>query len=277
MAHTFTPPSIVVGMDGSRAAVAAALWAVDEAIGRGLALQLVAAAEPGTDAAAAEAAVREGVAAVESAGRPELLEINATVIADTPLGALLGASRTAAMVCVGAVGLRHFEPGRIGSTAGALVAAAHCPVAVIRDGRRHTSAPSGLVVAELDQTPDSAGVLQFALEEARLRRAPLRVLGTWQSEDHDPRTVAESNRVVRAQLDRRLETWKHRYPDLDVEPVAVRGSGLGYLTDHAASIQLVVIGARNTAGVAELLGAAGAAALRDTACSVLVVDSQRLL
>ena len=108
MAHTFTPQSIVVGMDGSRAAVAAALWAVDEAIGRGLALQLVAAAEPGTDAAAAEAAVRDGVAAVDSAGRRELLEINATVIADTPLGALLGASRTAAMVCVGAVGLRHF-------------------------------------------------------------------------------------------------------------------------------------------------------------------------
>ena len=133
------------------------------------------------------------------------------------------------------------------------------------------------MVAELDQTPDSAGVLQFAVEEARLRRAPLRVLGTWQSEDHDPRTVAESNRVVRAQLDRRLETWKHRYPDLDVEPVAVRGSGLGYLADHAASIQLVVIGARNTAGVAELLGAPGAAALRDTACSVLVVDPQRLL
>ena len=237
----------------------------------------MAAAEPGTDAAAAEAAVRDGVAAVDSAGRRELLEINATVIADTPLGALLGASRTAAMVCVGAVGLRHFEPGRIGSTAGALIAAAHCPVAVIRDGRRHTSAPSGWVVAELDQTPDSAGVLQFAVEEARLRRAPLRVLGTWQSEDHDPRTVAESNRVVRAQLDRRLETWKHRYPDLDVEPVAVRGSGLGYLADHAASIQLVVIGARNTAGVAELLGAAGAAALRDTACSVLVVDPQRLL
>lgn len=277
MAQTFTPPSIVVGVDGSRAAVRAALWALDEAVGRGLVLRLVAAAEPGTDAAASEAAVRAVAAAVESSGRTELPRVTTEVITGAPLAVLLEAARTAAMICVGAVGLRHFERGRVGSTAGALVGAAHCPVAVVRGGQRPPSAQSGWVVAELDQTPESAAVLQFAVEEARLRRCPLRVLGTWQSGDHDAHTAAETDRVVRANLDRRLETWKHRYPDLDVEPVAVRGGGLGYLTDNAASIQLVVIGASNTAGLGELFGPAGLAALHDTDFSILVVDPQRLL
>lgn len=276
MAQSFTPPSIVVGVDGSRAAVRAALWAVDEAVGRGLALRLVAAAEPGTDAAAAESAVRAAAAAIESSGCSELPAVTTDVIAGPPLAALLAAARTATMICVGAVGLRHFERGRVGSTAGALIGAAHCPVAVVRGGQRPASVPSGWVVAELDQTPESAAVLQFAVEEARLRRCPLRVLGTWQSGDHDAHTP-ESDRVVRANLDRRLETWKHRYPDLDVEPVAVPGGGLDYLSDNAASIQLVVIGAGNTAGLGELFGPAGLAALHDTDCTILVVDRQRLL
>ena len=93
-------------------------------------------------------------------------------------------------------------------------------MAVIRGENR-----PGWIVVELDETPDSAAVLQAGVEEARMRDAPLRVLGTWRSDDpaHD---TDERNRLVRSQLDRRLETWRHRYPDLDVEPVAVHGSGL---------------------------------------------------
>ena len=181
------------------------------------------------------------------------------------------------MLCVGAIGRKHFDHARLGSTAAALAASAHCPVAVVRGGEWPAATPPGWVVVELDQSPDSAAVLQYAVEEARMRHAPLRALGTWQSEDHDPTRHAESERMVHAQLDRRIEQWRHRYPDLDVLPVAVRGSGLSYLADHAAAIQLVVVGARNTAAVTELLEPPGLAALHDTDCSILVVDPQRLL
>jgi hypothetical protein len=173
------------------------------------------------------------------------------------------------MLCVGTVGLKHFDPHRVGSTVSALVASARCPVAVIR-GESHP----GWVVTELDDTGDSAAVLQAGVEEARLRNAPLRVLGTWQAGDpgHD---AEERGRLVRSHLDRRVDTWRHRYPDLDVEPVAVHGSGLDWLSGHAGAIQLVVIGARNIVAVTELLGPAGLAALPDTA--VMVMDPQRLL
>jgi len=184
------------------------------------------------------------------------------------------------MVCVGAVGVRYSEHHRVGSTASALVASARCPVAVIR--RRQLPPPEepGWVVVELDETPDSAAVLQFGVAEARLRSAPLRVLGAWRSrytDVHDSHAVSDGNRMVRAQLDRRLSEWKRRYPDLDVRPVAVHGSVLNFLARNAADIQLVVVGARNTSAVAELLGPSGLAALRNTECSVLVVDPQRLL
>lgn len=267
----FTPPAIVVGVDGSRAAERAALWGLDEAVGRDLPLHLLAAAGDSASPEQAEAAVQSAAAVIAAQGRP--VTVSTGVVDGEPAAALQAASRTAAMICVGAVGLKHFEH-RVGSTVTALVAVAHCPIAVVRGAGAATSGPAA-VVAELDETPDSAAVLQFAVEEARLRRAPLRVLGTWQSRDTGGPGVDENSRLVRSQLDRRLETWRHRYPDLDVAPVAVHGSGLAYLSEHAAGIGLVVIGARNVIAVNELLGPAGLAALPDT--SVVILDRQRLL
>lgn len=272
-----TGPAIVVGVDGSTAASRAAVWAIDEAISRDIPLRLVAIPErdddSGSDPSEARSALRAAAAAVRADGRP--VRVQTDVVTGAPTLVLLEASRTAAMICVGALGLRHFAH-RVGSTSLALVSSAHCPVAVVRGADR----PAGWVVVELDDSPEAATVLQCGVAEARLRSAPLRVLGAWQSrsgDPHDPAAVAESNRMVRAQLDRRLSQWRHRYPDLDVAPVAVHGSALGYVAEHVADIQLVVVGARNSAGVDELFGPTGLAALHDTDCSVLVVDPQRLL
>ncbi|HPY24352.1 MAG TPA: universal stress protein [Mycobacterium sp.] len=277
----FIPPTVVVGVDGSRAGVRAAVWAIDEATSRDIPLHLLAVTDDtaGTppDSATSEAhtALHAAAAAVQAAGKP--VRVVREVLTGSPTLCLLKSSRTAAMVCVGALGLRHFGSHRIGSTAAALVASAQCPVAVVRGGE---PTDPGWVVVEVDDTPQSAAVLQFAVTEARLRGAPLRALGGWQSrytDVHDTHAVSEGNRLVRAQLDRRLSEWRRRYPDLDVKPVAVHGSMLHYLSRNAESIQLVVVGARSAEAVGELLGPAGQAALQDTDCSVLVVDRQRLL
>lgn len=267
-ANSFEPPSIVVGIDGSRAGERAALWAVDEAVGRELPLRLVAVVEDPASRRRAEAAVASAASAVASDGRP--VGVGVEVVAGESVAALLDASRSAAMICLGAVGLSRAEH-RVGSTVSALVASARCPVAVVRG----SAPPDGWVVAELDDTPDSAAVLQFGVDEARLRRVPLRVLGTWQSDDRDGPGVDEGNRLVRARLDRNIETWRHRYPDLDVEPIAVHGGPMDYLGANAEAIGLVVIGARDVVAVNELLGPAGLAALPRT--TVLILDRQRLL
>jgi len=278
MSEKFSPPSIVVGIDGSRGAVQAALWAIDEAVSREVPLRLLSVADTPDGQAAAEVAVRAAAAAVEETGREIRLETQVIVGAPTP--ALIDASGTAAMVCIGAEGLKHFDRNRVGSTAATLVNSALCPVAVVRGAHLPGTEGAGWVVVELDDTPDSAAVLQFGVTEARLRNAALRVLGSWQSrytDIHDSHAVADGNRLVRAQLDRRLSHWKHLYPDLDVRPVAIHGSALTYLSKHAAEIGLVVVGAPNATGVGELLGPMGLTALHDTDCTILVVDRQRLL
>lgn len=278
MSEHFMPPSIVVGIDGSRTAVRAALWAIDEAVSRNIPLHLVAVANSPAERAEAELAVRAAAATVKATGRP--VDLDTHVLDGEPTPILLKHSGTAAMVCVGAVGRRHFDRNRLGSTTGALVAAAHCPIAVVRGGDESAGEPGGWVVVELDETPDSAAVLQFGVAEARLRNAPLRVLGAWQSrytDVHDAHAVADGNRLVRSQLDRRLSQWRHLYPDLDAKPVAIHGSALNYLSKHAGEIQLVVVGAPNSTGLGELLGPMGLTTLNDTDCTILVVDRQRLL
>ncbi|TGD87944.1 universal stress protein [Mycolicibacterium sp. CH28] len=289
MPEPFTPPSIIVGVDGSRGAVRAALWAIDEAVSRDIPVRLVSAIEPtGSDPvdpqdearqlASAELAVRYAANAIEATERPVKVEIE--VLHGNPIATLVAASGSAAMICVGAVGLKHFDHNRVGSTATALVSSAHCPVAIVRGSDRAAGHEPGWIVVELDESPDSAAVLQVGVAEARLRGAPLRVLSSWQSrytDVHDSHAVADGNRMVRAQLDRRLAHWKHRYPDLDARPVAVHGSVLNYLAKHGEDIQLVVAGARNAESLEELLGPTGSAALHNTDCSVLVVDRQRLL
>ncbi len=289
MAESFTPPSIVVGVDGSRGAVRAAVWAIDEALSRDIPLRLVYSIEPHDSEpadpqdperrlASAELAIRYAANAIEATDRP--VKVESEIVEGKPTATLVEASRSAAMICVGAVGLKHFDHNRIGSTAISLVSSAHCPVAIVRGSDRAAPQEPGWIVVELDESPDSAAVLQCGVEEARLRGAPLRVLGSWQSrytDVHDTHAVADGNRMVRAQLDRRISRWKHNYPDLDVRPVAIHGSVLNYLAKHSHSIQLVVVGARNAPGVEELLGPTGSAFLHNTDCSVLVADRQRLL
>lgn len=288
MAEQHAPRSVVVGVDGSKPAVHAALWAIDEALSRDIPLRLLYAVDPGAGEqhaeqqahklALAETATREAVTAIESTGRPVKIEVQ--IEQDRPLAALVRASRPAAMLCVGAVGFHHFQPGRVGSTAAALATSAHCPVAVIHThtGSRRRDEP-GWVVVEADSSPQTGVLLELAVDEARLRNAPLRIVTCWQSrvsDIHGARGSADTNRRLQAELDRRMSRWTRRHPDLDVQSVALRGNVVDYLAENVESVQLVVVAARDHRTLHELLGPSGAAALRKTNCSVLVADHQHL-
>lgn len=263
-----TPRPVVVGIDGSKAATRAALWAVDEAVVRGAPLRLLY-ARADTQELAAQTGLRRAVKEIEATHRPVTIE---TEVAEGPaIGSLVRASASAAMVCVGAVGLRHFTPGRVGSVAAALAISARCPVAIVRGRDGHPAAES--IVVELDGSPDNGVLLGAAVEEAGLRNAAVRAVICRGSA---PDGQAEDDRRALADLDRRLARWKRRYPDLRVEAVRAHGGLLEYLTYHRRSVGLVVVGARNGQHVRELVGPAGSAVLQDTDCSVLIVDQQHL-
>jgi nucleotide-binding universal stress UspA family protein len=210
-------PSVVVGVDGSKAASNAAQWAVDEAVHRDIPLRLVyvidpldipGALTPEGRLAAARAALHNAQVAAESSGKP--VKIESEIVWGKPLTKLMEESRSAALVSIGSIGLNHARHGR-GAVAAALAEAALCPVAVIRRPVVAASSHAGSIVADVD----NAVVLRHALDEARLRAAPLRAMSVSPFGDGSP--------SAQAQLDRRIERWTRLYPDVQVEPAIVAG------------------------------------------------------
>jgi nucleotide-binding universal stress UspA family protein len=239
-------PAVVVGIDGSLAATQAALWAVDEAVSRDIPLRLVYvidAADPsGTGRkrvhlACARAALYGTQRTVEATGKP--VKIETEILWGRPLVKLREQSRSAAMICVGSIGIAHACYGD-SSVARALPSLARCPVAVVRRPvGRLAGRDAGSIVVEADND----AVLQRAFEEAKLRRAPLRAIALWRAET--PNDMVDGNRLAQAQLDRRMTRWRRMYPDVVVESVAVRANVCLYLAALGESVQLFVTGAIN--------------------------------
>jgi nucleotide-binding universal stress UspA family protein len=273
-------PAIVVGIDGSRSAIDAALWAVAEAVSRDIPLRLVYAIAPryprgdaddaARDLATAEIAVRMAMMAVESTGG--LVKIEVEIAQGHAVRVLRDLSYSTQMLCLGSQRLRQESRRRVGSTATALADTSHCPVAIVRARCPALRGPRW-IVAEVDESPDSHDVLDRAVAEALLRKASLRVLTVWQSRFSDmsgSQGVAENNRIVRAWQKPLLDGCRSRHPELDVRAVAVPCSTLNYLASNAASTELVVIGRRRYGGLTKLQDLACQSALHDLPCSVLI-------
>ena len=219
MTESARPRSVVVGIDGSKAAIHAALWAVEEAVSRDVPLRLHCAVEQGDTAGTAEAAVRQARVAIEAAGKP--VKIDADVVPGPAVGSLIRASASAAMVCVGAVGLRHFQPGRLGSTAAALAMSARCPVAIIRGREDRRRPPAEGIVVGVDGSPDNGVLLGAAVDEALLRNAGIQVVLRRRTVPADTGPADnEGERRALADLDRRLGP-------LQAAPPAVAGGSGG--------------------------------------------------
>ncbi|BBX65811.1 universal stress protein [Mycobacterium saskatchewanense] len=271
------PQPVVVGIDGSKAAIRAAIWAVEEAVSRDVPLRLLCAIEQGEAHATADVAVRQARSAVEATGKPVKLETQ--IVDGAAVGSLIRASASAVMVCVGAVGLRHFRPGRVGSTAAALAVSARCPVAIIRgrdDGVRHLRHAVERIAVELDGSPDNGVLLGAAVDEARARDATLQAIVCRRTVADNGVGDTESDRRALADLGRRLATWKRRHPALQVETVAIHGGLLEYVAGHRRSVTLIVVGSQNRQRLEELVGPAGSAILQDADCSLLIVNRQHL-
>ena len=178
---------IVIGIDGSDAAINAAKWAVTEATSRDIALHLIHAipepqadAPPGDDSLDlefAETALRAASAALHAIGQP--VKIEADVMHGSPENVLINESRNSAMVCVGSVGTGWIARKLLGSTAEAVARKAHCPVAIIRPNHDAATSDPAWIAVVVDDSPGNDAVLEHGFREARLRAAPILALGVW--------------------------------------------------------------------------------------------------
>lgn len=238
-------PAVVVGIDGSQAAIQAALWAVGEAANRDIPLCLVYVIDAGDLAkaradrghlASARTVLYDAQRMVEATGEP--VKIETEVLWGKPLIRLKEKSRSAAMICIGSIGMTHACRGN-GSVARALSGLARCQVVVVnRPVARSVRPDAGSIVVEVGNDV----VLQRAFEEARLRGVLLRAVAFWQSEPPDD--IADGNRLAQAQLDRRITRWRRIYADVAVESVAVHGDVRRYLATIGEPAQLFVTGVR---------------------------------
>jgi nucleotide-binding universal stress UspA family protein len=280
MFETFPPKSVVVGIDGSQAAVRAALWAVDEVAGTDIPLRLLYirelsptfnSREARAAMATAEEAVSDAYHAITAVGKPVKVEME--IVEGLSVPALIQASESTPLICVGDVGSGQSSPAGFGSTATALVHAAHCSVAVIRGDHSQEQTKDRCVVAHVAGCADDHTVLKFAFEEAYRRSARLVVMTAWRSRFDDlrnDRLINDHERRMRAILDRCVALWTPHYPEVHVRTIAAYGPLLNYLAEHASSIQLVIVGATQTHEVQQLVSPAADPALRHSDFALLV-------
>jgi nucleotide-binding universal stress UspA family protein len=271
MNHPQAPKRVVVGIDGSDAAINAAKWAVTEAISRDIPLRLIhAIPERQPDAPAGDesleieygqTALRAASAALHSMG--EQVKVEADLVHGSPDSALIDESRHAAIVCVGSVGIGRIARKVLGSTADAVAHQAHCPVAIIRTASREAAeSDSDWIAVVVDDSAGNDAVLEHGFREARLRQAPILALGVWQW---------GLGEIPYRQLDHRLGRWVSQYREVHVRPVAARDGAAEFLTVTQEPVQLVVVGSDEANEVARIVGPVTQRFLHHAGYSVLVV------
>ncbi|MFZ0714822.1 universal stress protein [Mycobacterium sp.] len=270
-----SPGPVVVGVDGSDAAIGAAVWAAKEAIHQDVSLRLVYVVQipdgpvssDHADAAEhdyAEISLRAACSAVEETGLP--VKIDTAVLYGDVDCALIAESSGATLICAGSVGIGRVANMALGSTAAILAEEAYCPVAIIRRDEKSAPLGSGLIAVVVDDRPGNRDVVRCAIEEARVRQAPVLALCVGR------RAFFESSRDS---FYRRLDGLLRRYPDVEIEVATTRLSVTRYLQERVGTVQLVVIGSGDHRRVTQLVGPHGMPILRHADCSVLIVRGQQ--
>lgn len=263
-----TDGPIAVGIDGSKHALRAVVWAAAEAVVRGVAVRLIYVVDAESknqdrEYAFAEQALHEAWMAAESTGEPVKLE--SVILSGDPVEQLVKASSEAQMVCVGSRGIGDSTGGGHGSTASALAEAAFAPVAIIR--RRQSQRPlpgDRWIVAALEDSPATSAVLEAALDEASLRHAPVLAL----IRSH---RGADNHENVEATLKNYLAETQDDNADIQMCTLPVSDHISTVLAQSAAIDQLVVVDSSDPTFVAEVVGPEARKLLRHTNCSVLVL------
>jgi len=254
---------IVAATDGSEESLRAVDWAAREAVLRGAPLRLVSAAAlmprmvgghamSGYDTVAD--AIREHrdqalAAAGERAARaaPRLL-IDTDHLDGSPAQAVTEAGSGALMLVLGSRGNGAFAAMVLGSVSRYAATHAACPVVVVRE---ETGAAHRQVGVGLGDLEHAAAALEFAFGEAALRHASVVAVHAWHTPQLDIARAAQvpagpAADVFQAEaareLERLLDGWREKYPDIAVSQDVVHGHPGRVLAGLSARADLVVLG-----------------------------------
>lgn len=194
MSNCKDPGVIAVGVDGSPESLAAARFAVEEAVARGLQVQLLHAYQvprmgrTTIDAEMAERCRERGEHLLQQVKAqlevPRRLHLE-TILREITPAVLIGDA--AAMADMVVLGRHHRDSGTrltLGDLASQLMDTAPCPVVTVPAGQPEQGSTTRPVVVALDGDPPAGAVLDFAIEAAVLRQTHLvalraAALDTW--------------------------------------------------------------------------------------------------
>jgi nucleotide-binding universal stress UspA family protein len=141
----------------------------------------------------------------------------------------------------------------------------------------------GVIVVGVDHSAGAKSALQFALEEAQLRQATLRVVYAWQFEYAGatgferlfPGPMAEFEDLRRGAEAALEETLKEVAADADnvtIERRVEQGAPAGVLVEESRAADLLVVGSRGHGGFAQLLlGSVSQQCAQHAFCPVVIV------
>lgn len=283
--HQAGPHDIVVGIDPGRDWHLALAWAADEAQRRRLPLRLVLAVPPQHDTHHVDDT--PGQTALSQAGSDRLeqacnwvrdrhpeVSVTGDLLGGFPAPVLGRAARDARMIVLGS---RHLSRTAEFFSAGSLVvpvtAQADCPVVVVGDAE-HISQQPPYVVAGIDGSASATAALAFAVDEADLRGAALRVVCVWQP----PLIMLDDEEVAlhaqRTLLSEATAGLSEKYPDVRVTHEVLTGHPVEELARAAEHALAVVVGRRGRGGYTGMrIGSVVHGLLHRAHCPVITVPT----
>ncbi|MEV4805306.1 universal stress protein [Nonomuraea sp. NPDC049421] len=266
---------IVVGVDGSAAARAAVDWAALDAGRRGLDLRLVHVCERWSHSEGVEYCADALEATADRARGLAGVKVTADLRPGNVVEELIAESATADSLVLGSRGLGGFKGMLLGSVSNAVAGHATGPVVVIR--ALHPVEHRRIVVG-YDGSEHARAAMEYAIEQARSRRAELHVVTAWQVPAFSPYAVGYSiliEEIVQAEPRRArelVEPWRDANPDLVVTDEQPCDHPVTALARAAKAADLLVVGSRGLGGFASaLLGSVSHAVLHHATCPVAVV------
>ena len=140
-----------------------------------------------------------------------------------------------------------------------------------------------LIVVGVDHSEAAKAALRFALEEAKLREATLRVVHAWQygyigatgPEGAYPAVggdIKELRDAAETALEETLQESTAEMETMEVERRVVQGRAAAALVDESRDADLLVVGSRGHGGFAGLLlGSVSQQCAHHAACPVVIV------
>ncbi|WP_017570194.1 universal stress protein [Nocardiopsis halotolerans] len=278
---------ILVGVDTSDEALAAATWAAREADLRKLDVRVLGfyGSDTTQDTLAwpsdlLERAAWEPVraAADRIAETAPRVTVHTEVAAEASAArGLLRHSEHNAMVVVGTRGVTSFPGTALGSVA--YQVAAHAPVPAVVVPPEPVPVGARDVTVGIDGSSGARHALPSALEAAAASGGRVRAVWAWTAPALALRTSswerAQSGRAQRLALDRALEPVLSRHPDVEVVRETVREQPVSALLSDPDHTRLIVVGARGEHGFARLaLGGVAYELLHETDRPVMVVHQR---